>query len=159
MCYLHIYDTITDKIRGALEVVLVIWSLVNLGIAAKESTFNERDIYIQTMSLCPSRVLFLLACFLMQFTVPLRFACQPTTENSLAILIMFIIPFYCLFFCRGFKTTGPFVTMIYRMMAADLLRFCIIYFIFVMGFSQSYYIIFQSFTEDPEDGELSLIHI
>ena len=36
-------------------------------------------------------------------------------------------------------------------MAADLLRFCIIYFIFVMGFSQSYYIIFQSFVEDPED--------
>ena len=41
------------------------------------------------------------------------------------------------------------------MMAADLLRFCIIYFIFVMGFSQAYYIIFLSFTkeEEGEDGE------
>ena len=39
------------------------------------------------------------------------------------------------------------------MMAADLLRFCIIYFIFVMGFSQAYYIIFISYVEDPEEGE------
>jgi hypothetical protein len=40
-------------------------------------------------------------------------------------------------FCfRGFKLTGPTVIMIYRMMAADLLRFVAIYFIFVMGFAQ-----------------------
>ena len=51
----------------------------------------------------------------------------------------------------GFKKTGPFVTMIYRMMANDLLRFVIIYLIFVMGFAQSYYIIFQSYDEDAED--------
>ena len=45
--------------------------------------------------------------------------------------------------CRGFKLTGPFVSMIYRMLANDLIKFCSIYFIFVMGFSQAYYIIFQ----------------
>ena len=39
-------------------------------------------------------------------------------------------------FFRGFKTTGPFVTMIYRMVANDLFRFCIVFFIFVMGFGQ-----------------------
>ena len=33
--------------------------------------------------------------------------------------------------------------MIYRMIANDLIRFCSIFFIFVMGFSQAYYIIFQ----------------
>ena len=42
--------------------------------------------------------------------------------------------------------TGPFVTMIYRMMAADLLRFVAIYSIFVMGFSQAYFLIFLSFS-------------
>ena len=155
MCYLHTYDTIKDKVRGCIEALLVLWSIVYLGIAAKETTFNTRKIYLQSMALCPSRVLFLLSCFLMLFTVPLRLACESPLENQLAILIMYMIPMYCLFFCRGFKTTGPFVTMIYRMMAADLLRFCIIYFIFVMGFSQAYYIIFLSFTkeEEGEDGE------
>ena len=114
MCYLHTYDTLVHQIRGCFEIILVLWSIVYLGIAAKETTFNTRKIYLQSMALCPSRVLFLLACFLMLFTVPLRLTCQATTENSLAILIMYMIPMYCLFFCRGFKITGPFVTMIYR---------------------------------------------
>jgi hypothetical protein len=153
MCYLHTYDTIPHKARGCIEIVLVLWSLVYLGIAAKETTFNDRKTYIQSMKLCPSRVLFLLACILMQFTVPLRLACRAVEENSFAILIMYMIPMYLLFFCRGFKTTGPFVTMIYRMLAADLLRFGIIYFIFVMGFSQAYYVIFKTYTEDEEDEE------
>jgi len=41
-----------------------------------------------------------------------------------------------LFSDRGFKTVGPFVTMIYTMLVGDLLRFVTIYFVFVMGFSQ-----------------------
>ena len=41
-----------------------------------------------------------------------------------------------------FKTVGPFVVMIYRMITGDLLRFVIIYLVFVMGFSQAFYILF-----------------
>ncbi|CAL4146029.1 unnamed protein product, partial [Meganyctiphanes norvegica] len=52
-----------------------------------------------------------------------------------------------LFFCRGFKIVGPFVTMIYTMLAGDLLRFVTIYFVFIMGFSQAYYVIFTSFNK------------
>ena len=113
-CYLHTYDSLVHQIRGVFEVILVVWSIIYLGIAAKETTFNEKDVYMQSMALCPSRIMFLLACFLMLFTVPLRLTCQAPAENSLAILIMYMIPMYCLFFCRGFKITGPFVTMIYR---------------------------------------------
>ena len=57
-------------------------------------------------------------------------------EDNFAVLVMILTSWYALFFCRGFKLTGPFVIMIYRMMAADLLRFVIIYLIFVMGFAQ-----------------------
>ncbi|CAG9827226.1 unnamed protein product [Diabrotica balteata] len=54
---------------------------------------------------------------------------------------------------RGFKTVGPFVVMIYRMVMGDLIRFATIYLVFVMGFSQAYYIIFLSFDNPltPED--------
>ena len=38
------------------------------------------------------------------------------------------------------------------MLAADLVKFCSIYFIFVMGFSQAYYLIFLSYVEG-DDGE------
>ena len=49
-----------------------------------------------------------------------------------------------------FKTVGPFVVMIYRMLSGDLLRFVTIYLIFVMGFSQAYYIIFLSYHRKGE---------
>lgn len=45
--------------------------------------------------------------------------------------------FFCFF--RGFKTVGPFVVMIYRMIMGDLLRFATIYLVFVLGFSQGKY--------------------
>ena len=153
MCFLHSYDTLEQKARGIVEGIIVIWSFIYLAIAAKETTFNTRGVYLQSMALCPSRVGFLLACLLVLLAVPLRLACQPTYEDPLASLIMLLVPLYSLFFCRGFKTTGPFVTMIYRMMAADLLRFVIIYSIFVLGFSQAYYIIFISLGGGGGDGD------
>ena len=54
---------------------------------------------------------------------------------------------------RAVQIVGPFVIMIYRMIAKDLLRFFVIYLIFIMGFSQAYYIIFQTY-----DGELDRFH-
>lgn len=44
------------------------------------------------------------------------------------------------------------MVMIYRMVIGDLLRFVCIYFIFVMGFSQAYYIVFCTFS-DPASAE------
>ena len=48
------------------------------------------------------------------------------------------------------------VIMIYRMMAQDLARFGTVFVIFVMGFSQAFFIIFLSFEFDPtiEDVEM-----
>ena len=49
------------------------------------------------------------------------------------------------FLTRALQIVGPFVIMIYRMIAKDLLRFFVIYLIFIMGYSQAYYIIFQTY--------------
>ena len=54
-CYLHTYDTLLKQVRGILEVVLVIWSLIYLAIAAREITFMPMTIFLQNMALCPSR--------------------------------------------------------------------------------------------------------
>ena len=40
-----------------------------------------------------------------------------------------------------------------RMLAQDLMRFGIIYSMFIIGFSQAYFIIFQSYEVDEEDEE------
>ena len=47
-----------------------------------------------------------------------------------------VFRFYQFLTYSGFKLTGPFVIMIYRMTANDLLKFGIMYAIFVMGYAQ-----------------------
>lgn len=42
----------------------------------------------------------------------------------------------------GFRSTGPFVVMIYTMIRGDLLRFCLIFFVFMVGFSQALHVLF-----------------
>lgn len=50
---------------------------------------------------------------------------------------------YVLFFVMAFRLTGPFVVMIYQMLFNDVLRFCIIYMVFLAGFSQTFFILFD----------------
>jgi hypothetical protein len=45
-------------------------------------------------------------------------------------------------FFSGFRSTGPFVVMIYTMIRGDLLRFCLIFFVFMAGFSQGLHVLF-----------------
>ncbi len=135
-CYHNTYDTTLKQCRLVAEIILVFWSIAYIVIAIKEWSFLGTKLFKENLSLCPSRVMFLLGCVLLLVSIPFRLSCQPVIEDHLASLVMLFTGFYFLFFCRGFKKTGPFVTMIYRMAANDLLRFVIIYIIFVMGFSQ-----------------------
>ena len=51
---------------------------------------------------------------------------------------------YMLFFVMAFRLTGPFVVMIYEMLFNDVLRFFIIYIVFLTGFSQAFFILFDN---------------
>jgi hypothetical protein len=46
-------------------------------------------------------------------------------------------------FVLAFRFTGPFVVMIYKMLLNDVLRFCIIYGVFLIGFSQAFFVVFD----------------
>ena len=65
-------DTTVKKIRMVCELVILIWSIIYLAIAIRERSFLGGQIFKENMVLCPSRVLFLLACFLVVLCVPLR---------------------------------------------------------------------------------------
>ena len=144
-CHLLAADSITDRIRLGCEASLVLMALLYLLQAVRQLTFLGRTIFLENMALCPSRVCFLFSCILLQLCVPVRLACLYSLEDPMAQLIMLCNGLYFLFFCRGFKLVGPMVIMIYRMLAQDLMRFGIIYTMFIMGFAQAYYIIFQSY--------------
>merc|ERR1719458_483414 len=147
-CRHHTYDTLKTQLRGGGEVLLLIWSVIYLLGAAHEASFLGRKIFLDNMVMCPSRVIFLTGCFTFVLMLPARLLCFPTLEDRLALVVMLSHGPYFLFFCRGFRLVGPMVIMIYRMLTQDLARFFTVFIIFIMGFSQAFYIIFQSFKVD-----------
>ena len=51
---------------------------------------------------------------------------------------------YLFFFLLAFRLTGPMVVMIHQMLTNDVLRFCLIYLVFLMGFAQAFFVLFES---------------
>ncbi|XP_044267903.1 transient receptor potential cation channel subfamily V member 5 [Tribolium madens] len=152
-CRLMQLDSPEAKTRFTAEVLMVVGAFAYLAAAVREARFLGGRMFFENLMTAPSRVMFLFSCILM-LTVPcLRLACLDEFEDIVAVVIMLTTAPYFLFFCRGFKTVGPFVVMIYRMVMGDLIRFASIYLVFVMGFSQAFYIIFLSFDNPltPDD--------
>ena len=100
LCYLHTYDDNMKIARGVGEIALCVWSLFYLLVAAREVTFLGPKLFLRTLALCPSRVMFLIACFLCLVAIPFRLVCSPVYEDRLALLVMLLTGPYFLFFCR-----------------------------------------------------------
>nr|CAH0100413.1 unnamed protein product [Daphnia galeata] len=153
-CILQHYDsTIQGYARMGGEIGVLIGVALYLAAAAREAHFLGRKMFFENLATAPSRVLFLISCFFVIAMVFLRWFCLRAEEDIVAVLVMLSTAPYFLFFCRGFKKVGPFVVMIYRMIMGDLLRFVAIYVVFVMGFSQAYYIVFLTHPPNREHAE------
>ncbi|KAF0296374.1 Transient receptor potential cation channel subfamily V member 6 [Amphibalanus amphitrite] len=149
-CALYEYRDPWDGVRWTLELLVVAGTVAYVLNALNEARFLGLSMFMENLATVPSRVIFLLSCLLKLTMVVLRLACLSAAEDVLAVLVMLGTAPYFLFFCRGYKSVGPFVTMIYKMIVGDLLRFVTIYTVFVMGFSQgelecSYFIIYRSY--------------
>ncbi|KAF7402886.1 hypothetical protein HZH66_005153 [Vespula vulgaris] len=144
-CRLMHLNSVSGKIRLIAEIFMEIAAVLYIAAALREARFLGLNMFIENLMTAPSRVMFLFSCCLLLSFPALRLTCADEIEDMLAVVVMLTTAPYFLFFCRGFKTVGPFVVMIYRMIMGDLLRFVAIYLVFVMGFSQAYYIIFLSF--------------
>jgi len=83
-----------------------------------------------------------LYCVSIFLTIFLRHIESPVEILSLAFAAIFGWS-YTLFFILGFKHTGPFVVMIYKMLVGDVVRFTMIYVVFLLGFSQGFFILFN----------------
>ncbi|XP_067208826.1 transient receptor potential cation channel subfamily V member 5 isoform X2 [Linepithema humile] len=135
-CRLMQLTTVTAKIRLITEILMWIAALLYIMAALREANFLGLNMFIENLMTAPSRVMFLFSCCILLSFPVLRLTCADEVEDILAVVVMLTTAPYFLFFCRGFKTVGPFVVMIYRMIMGDLLRFVSIYLVFVMGFSQ-----------------------
>jgi transient receptor potential cation channel subfamily V protein 6 len=70
-----------------------------------------------------------------------RLAHQQDVGDALAAVALIFAWFYLFFFLLGFRTTGPFVIMILRMIANDVVRFLLVYSAVLVGFSQAIYVV------------------
>ncbi|KAL5011500.1 hypothetical protein ScPMuIL_010051 [Solemya velum] len=147
-CYLLKACRLEDKVRFSFEILSLLGAMMYIFLAMKEIWYEGIIVFFLTLKCAPSKALFLLSCLFMAAMLPGRATCAYVYEDVMAVLtILFTAPYF-LFFCRGFKMVGPFVVMIYQMIRGDLLRFFIIYSVFIIGFSQAMYIVFRVVHDD-----------
>ncbi|KAF8371194.1 hypothetical protein PRIPAC_77623, partial [Pristionchus pacificus] len=125
-------------------------------LIAIQIVFDVRDVrqigwgkWITVYKAFPAKVIYKITWGLVLLSIPLRALCFVNRnffvlENYLVSTAVIMTTVHFLFFCRAVKFVGPFVLMIYTIIATDLRRFILIYSIFLVGFSQSFYIIFYS---------------
>ncbi|XP_041370435.1 transient receptor potential cation channel subfamily V member 5-like isoform X2 [Gigantopelta aegis] len=142
-CYLLKLYRVNDKARLGLEAVVLFGAVIYIFLAMKEIYHQGFQIFFTTLKGAPAKALFLISCVLVVMMLPGRAFCFHDYEDIVGVLAILCTAPYFLFFCRGFAIVGPFVVMIYNMIRGDLLRFFIIYAIFVIGFSQAMYIVFR----------------
>ncbi|XP_074641501.1 transient receptor potential cation channel subfamily V member 5-like isoform X2 [Tubulanus polymorphus] len=143
-CYLLQAVDSTDYARIVLECITLLFAVSAVFYVLILMCMQSTRLFFRTLIFAPSRTMFLIGCILVILSVPGRFTCSAAYEDVMITLaVLFTVPHF-LFFCRGFKVFGPFVSMIYKIVSRDILRFMIIYLIFLIGFSQSLYICFRS---------------
>lgn len=88
--------------------------------------------------------------------LPLRMICSLSEkvvilENIMVIAAALTTSMHCLFFLRALKFIGPFILMVYKIILNDIIKFLMIYSIFLLGFSQVFFIVFKSCERNSEE--------
>ncbi|XP_032762566.1 transient receptor potential cation channel subfamily V member 5 isoform X2 [Rattus rattus] len=148
------YVTYQDKVRLVGELVTVIGAVVILLIEIPDIFRVGASRYFgHTVLGGPFHVIIITYASLVLLIMVMRL----TSMNGEVVPIsMALVLGWCsvMYFSRGFQMLGPFTIMIQKMIFGDLLRFCWLMAMVILGFASAFYIIFQ--TEDPESlGEFS----
>ncbi|KAK6183605.1 hypothetical protein SNE40_011051 [Patella caerulea] len=143
-CYLYKPYRTKDTVRIVLEALVCFSALLYLMVAIIQIRHQTLAGFGRSLRNVPVKGLFLFACLMVIVVLlPLRFSCQPLAEDYVSVFCILLTTPYFLFLCQGFKLMGPYVVMVYKMIRRDLLRFVIIYGIFVIGFAQAMFLVFR----------------
>ncbi|KAM5302784.1 transient receptor potential cation channel subfamily V member 5 [Glossophaga mutica] len=141
------YVTEQDKIRLVGELVTIIGALIMLFLEIPDIFRVGASRYFgQTVLGGPFHVIIITSASLVLVTMVMRL----TSTSGEAVPMSFALVLgWCsvMYFARGFQMLGPFSIMIQKMIFGDLLRFCWLMAVVILGFASAFYIIFQ--TEDP----------
>uniref|UniRef100_A0A158P7D7 ANK_REP_REGION domain-containing protein n=1 Tax=Angiostrongylus cantonensis TaxID=6313 RepID=A0A158P7D7_ANGCA len=109
------------------------------------AAYMLRPISATTEKAFPAKLLYKVSFVLVLCEVPIRFSCHIhevflIADNVVSSIAVLLTTLHFLFYCRAIPFIGPFVLMVYTIIATDLTRFFMIYSIFLVAF----YIIFTS---------------
>ncbi|XP_054548717.1 transient receptor potential cation channel subfamily V member 5 isoform X2 [Talpa occidentalis] len=141
------YVTQQDKFRLVGELVTVIGAVVILLLEIPDIFRVGASRYFgQTVLGGPFHVIIITYAFLVLVTMVMRLA--DMNGEVMPISIALVLG-WCsvMYFARGFQMLGPFTIMIQKMIFGDLMRFCWLMAVVILGFASAFYIIFQ--TENP----------
>lgn len=141
------YVTEQDKIRLVGELVTIIGALIMLFLEIPDIFRVGASRYFgQTVLGGPFHVIIITSASLVLVTMVMRLT---NTNGEVVPMSFALVLGWCsvMYFARGFQMLGPFSIMIQKMIFGDLLRFCWLMAVVILGFASAFYIIFQ--TEDP----------
>ncbi|XP_036719267.1 transient receptor potential cation channel subfamily V member 5 [Balaenoptera musculus] len=143
------YVTQQDKIRLVGELMTIFGAVIILFLEIPDIFRVGFSRYFgQTVLGGPFHVITITYASLVLVTMVMRLS---NTNGEVVPMSFALVLGWCsvMYFARGFQMLGPFTIMIQKMIFGDLLRFCWLMAVVIVGFASAFFIIFQ--TEDPSN--------
>ncbi|XP_032069010.1 transient receptor potential cation channel subfamily V member 6-like [Thamnophis elegans] len=143
------YLTYEDQLRLVGELITVIGAMAILLLEIPDILRVGATKYFgQTILGGPFHIIIITYACVILVTMVMRLT---STEGEVVPMSIALVLGWCnvMYFARGFQMLGPFTIMIQKMIFGDLIRFCGLMAVVILGFASAFYIIFQ--TENPSN--------